>query len=143
DHHSRLNFKVIAVLKGSTSAYCSAAVMDSREIPNSTNKMMYLIAQSRSCTANGNSYWGMLILRAISLMISCKAPNGHNQPQNPPRPHSNILAAVKPHRIKITGSLKNSCQLKSCIIDWVKVSTLTIDNCPRAYQPINTTVKVK
>src|SRR5690554_7129109 len=44
-----------------------------REMPNSTSRMMYLIAHSRSCTAKGSSYWGILNLRATSLISSCSA----------------------------------------------------------------------
>src|SRR3546814_8112697 len=94
----------MAVLKGSTSANRSALDIDSSEMPNSTSKMMYLIAQSRSWTANGSSYCGTFSLRASSLSNSCSAPNGHNQPQNTPRPHSRMMAAVNTQRMNISGS---------------------------------------
>src|SRR5690606_18746621 len=143
NHHWRSNLSMMAVLNGSTSAAFSASIIDSREMPNSTSRMMYLIAHSRSCTAKGSSYWVILNLRAISLISSCSAPKGHSQPQNTPRPHSRMLAAVKVQRMKITGSLRNSSQRNSVTSACTKVRTLTIDSCPSAYQPMNTTVKVR
>ncbi len=118
----------MAVLNGSTSAAFSAIIIDSSESPNSTSRTMYLIAQSRSCTAKGSSYCGTFSLRAASLISSCSAPNGHSQPQNTPRPQSRMLAAVKVQMMKITGSERNSSQRKSWNSAWVKVSTLTTDS---------------
>src|SRR5690554_4800702 len=140
NHHWRSNLSMIAVLNGSTSAAFSAIIIDSSEMPNSTSRMMYLIAHNRSCTAKGSSYWGILILRAISLISSCNAPKGHSQPQNTPRPQSRILAAVKVQMMKMIGSLRNSSQRNSVNRACTKVSTLTMDSCPNAYQPMNTTV---
>src|SRR5690606_10883352 len=104
----------MAGLKGSTSENCSAIDKESREIPKSTNRIMYLIAQSRSWTAKGNSNWRILSLRAPSLINSCRAPKGHSQPQKTPRPKNRTLAAVDTQRIKMIGSVRNSVQWKSC-----------------------------
>ncbi|MNJ74732.1 hypothetical protein D3C77_717120 [compost metagenome] len=82
-------------------------------------------------------------MRASSLSSSCRAPKGHSQPQNTPRPHSRMLAAVNTQRMKMIGSVRNSSQRKSWNTAWTKVSTLTTDSCPRAYQPMNTTVKIR
>ncbi|MOA57710.1 hypothetical protein D3C78_1819380 [compost metagenome] len=71
-------------------------------------------------------------MRASSLINSCNAPNGHSQPQNTPRPHSRMLAAVKVQRMKISGSVRNSSQRKPSNKAWTKVSTLTTDNWAKA-----------
>ena len=54
-----------------------------------------------------------------------------------------MLAAVNTQRMKITGSVRNSSQRKSWNSAWTKVSTLTTDSCPSAYQPMNTTVNTR
>src|SRR5690554_3455574 len=107
----------MAVLNGSTSANFSAVANDSRESPNSSSKITYLTAQRRSCTAQGNSYCLIFNLRAISLISSCKAPKGHSQPQNTPRPHNKILTAVKLQSTNNTGSIKKVSQRKSVITE--------------------------
>src|SRR5690606_31708066 len=137
NHHWRSNLSMMAVLNGSTSAAFSASIIDSREMPNSTSRMMYLMAHSRSCTAKGSSYWGILSLRATSLISSCSAPKGHSQPQN------TMPAAEKVQRMKITGPLKHSSPPNSVTRACTKISTLTTDSCPSAYQPMNTAVKVR
>ena len=49
------NFNKNVVLNGSTSAKVSARDSDSIDKANNANKMRYLIAHNRSCTAQGNS----------------------------------------------------------------------------------------
>src|SRR5690554_2654794 len=109
--------------------------MDSRDTPNSTSRMMYLIAHSRSCQTKGTVYWGTFSLRANSLISSCSAPNGHSQPQYTARPQSSTMPATTDQRMNSIGSIRKVSQVKPLIKLFTKVSTLTIDNCPSAYQP--------
>src|SRR5699024_326706 len=133
----------MAVLKGSTSANFSAVARDSKDNANKASKIMYFTAHKRSCTAQGSSYCFILSFLAASLINSCNAPKGHNQPQNTPRPHNKTLRATKHHITKITGSIRKVSHLKPSIRECTKVNTFTTDICPRAYQPINTTVNVR
>ncbi|MOA67243.1 hypothetical protein D3C78_1943320 [compost metagenome] len=54
-----------------------------------------------------------------------------------------MLAAVKVQRMNTIGSVRNSSQRKFSNRAWAKVRTLTTEICPRAYQPMNTTVKTR
>ena len=131
------------VLKGSISASCSATASDSSDTPNKANRIKYLIAHKRSCTAYGNSICGNLIKRPNTLTSSCRAPNGHNQPQYTARPHNSMVTAAAHHKIKMIGSSKNRSHEKSFIRACKKVNTLTMDNCPPHDQPISTTVTTR
>ena len=104
---------------------------------------MYLIGQSRSCRPQGTVICGTLSHCATLLVSSWSAPNGQSQPQKGPRPQNSSAAATAAHRMKISGAARKNSQLKSVISEFVKVRTLTTESCALAYQPSQTSVKVR
>src|SRR5690625_7402636 len=74
--------------------------------------MRYLIAHKRSCSPQGTLIWGILSALAILLVSSCKAPKGHSQPQNAPRPQKISAIAMAHHSMKISGSMRKASQEK-------------------------------
>ena len=73
---------------------------------------MYLMAVIRSCTLNGSLSCLTPSFCAMKLVSSCNAPNGQSQPQKKPRFHISAPKAVAHQRMKITGSIKKTFQLK-------------------------------
>lgn len=108
-------------MKGSTSASCSANAVEYSDMPNRPRKMMYLIGHSRSCRPQGTLNWGTLSAWAMLLSNSCRAPKGHNQPQNGPRPQNNSPAAIDAQRMKISGAARKYSQLKPVSNELTKV----------------------
>src|SRR6476619_4102001 len=112
-------------------------------MPNRPRKMMYLIGHSRSCRPHGSRYCGILIAWAMLLSNSCSAPNGHNQPQNGPRPQNRSPAAIDAQSTKISGADRKYSQLKTVSSELAKVRTLTTESWAFAYQPTQTRMKSK
>src|SRR6516165_1625120 len=132
---------MIAVLKGSTSANCSASETEYSDRPNSPRKITYLTGQSRSCRPQGTVICGTFSHLAAVLLSSCSAPNGQSHPQNGPRPQNNKPAAVADQRMKISGAAKKNSQWNPVTSALVKVTTLTTESCALAYQPSQTSTK--
>src|SRR5690606_16595079 len=138
---SRTNLRMIAVLKGSTSANFSAVPSSYSEMPNRIRKMMYFRPARRVFRPWGTLIWGTCSFCATWLVSSCKAPKGHSQPQNAPRFQKISDIAVAIHRMNTIGSIRKYSQLKAVRSDVVKVSTFTTESCAWAYQPIQNSVK--
>src|SRR3974390_1060743 len=110
-------------------------------MPNKPRKMIYLIGHNRSWRPHGNRYCGIFTACAILLSSSCSAPNGHNQPQNGPRPQNNNPAAIEAQSRKISGADRKYSQLKPGSKELAKGRTLTPESCAFAYQPSQTRMK--
>ena len=104
---------------------------------------MYLIGQSRSCSAQGTVICGMRSFFAARLANSCSAPNGQSQPQNGPRPQNSSPAATAAQRMKTSGAERKNSQEKPLTSALTKVSTLTTESWVLAIQPSQTRVKAR
>src|SRR3546814_3518561 len=116
--------RMMAVLKGSTSASRSAKASELSDTPNSIRKMMYLTGHNRSWSPHGTLICGTFSSRARRLVSSCRAPNGQSQPQNGPRPQNSSAAATENHRMKISGSTRKYDHWKSGLSELKKARTL-------------------
>src|SRR6516225_8618043 len=119
---------MIAVLKGSTSANCSASETEYSDRPNSPRKITYLTGQSRSCRPQGTVICGTFRRLATVLVSSCSAPKGQSHPQNGPRPQNKRPGAVADQRKKINGAARKNSQRKPVTSALVKVTTLTTES---------------
>src|SRR5699024_6776611 len=114
-----------------------------KEIAKRAKNMRYLIAHKRSCSPQGTLIWGILSALAILLVSSCKAPKGHSQPQNAPRPQKISAIAMAHHSMKISGSMRKASQEKPSRNAVVKVSTLTTEGWAVIIQPSQIRVMVR
>src|SRR3954470_123847 len=76
--------------------------------------------------------------RATSAVSSCKAPNGHSQPQNAPRPHTTRAPRTKSHRIVLIGSKRKNPQPCPARVACTSATTFTMESCPCAQNPTKT-----
>ena len=104
---------------------------------------MYLIGQSRSCSAQGTVICGTRSFLAARFANSCSAPKGQSQPQNGPRPQKSSPAATAAHRMKTSGAERKNSQEKPVTSALMKVSTLTTESWVLAIQPSQTRVKAR
>jgi hypothetical protein len=81
-----VNLVVIAVLNGSISNEAPVASMCVITNVSTTAAAMYLPIHKRFSSATGGSHFGTRSALESCPSTSCRAPNGHSQPQNTPRP---------------------------------------------------------
>ena len=77
----------------------------------------------------------MPIRWAAWLSSSCKAPKGHSQPQNTPRPQKSIPSATAPQRTKIKGAIRKFSHRKPESSACRKAITCTTESCAPSHQP--------
>ena len=84
----------MAVLNGSISVVAPEVSIEVSTSPSTTAAAMYLPSHSRFSSASDGFHCGSPRARETCASSSCKAPNGHSQPQNTPRPISTTEMSV-------------------------------------------------